>query len=406
MKKTHVITLLAFLLFGYLTAGVSPAGALDNPFISPRGSCDNINGVTAIVSIFVNDPYHSWDFRKDADNTSYSNAYYRLGTAVRWLEDNLRRYGADPHFIWDWMQPYLYSEYTSDRLLSDSDYVYGEIRDHIRDNIDLKRIKEVYNADNVLFIAFYNQDRNDPDGGFAWNWDGDPNGGSATAYEILWITDEDRGVTVSAAGLAHEIMHAFGAEDLYRKTDAIPQAYIDHLTAIGSNDIMFSIDYYTPDSIGETFTDVDAYYMGLLSDCADRRAYNLGQNAHTPYTASSSYLPDGVTFTMYLDINDKDGYLCGVADRNDPDVYQGSLSSGEYYAPAAVLWNSSGRQIRAKITYELDGRESGWNEMVLDPGVNLIYRTFEKPFMGSYGKHEIKWYYNGNYISTFRWRVR
>lgn len=74
-------------------------------------------------------------------------------------------------------------------------------------------------------------------------------------------------------------MHCFGAVDLYAASDYVTQAHVDHLRAIRSNDIMFSIDYRDPDHIGESFSDLDAYYLGLVMYNADQQAYGLRRSS-------------------------------------------------------------------------------------------------------------------------------
>ena len=103
--------------------------------------------------------------------------------------------------------------------------------------------------------------------------------GHEAAYELLWIMDEDNGMTVSAAGLAHEIMHCCGAVDLYEGSGKTTQDYVRHLKKIKSNDIMFHIDYSDPEHIGESFSDTDAYFMGLLNSCRDKNTYGLPGNS-------------------------------------------------------------------------------------------------------------------------------
>ncbi|MBQ3762368.1 MAG: hypothetical protein II875_10235 [Clostridia bacterium] len=281
MKRFAVFFLSAALLIGL----VCPAYAYDNPFVSPRGSCDYIGGTTVLVAIFVNDPYCSWDFSDQADLSSYANIYWRLKTASEWLTRQANRYRAYPNIIWDWYnQPYLYYVYDSDRYICDQSYTYGDLRDFITDRINLPYIKSYYGADNVIFMAYYNSTKTmNIRGNYAWSWDFDPNAKGSYAMEICWIVDEEGDLTISAGSLAHEMMHCFGAPDLYQSSDRISQAYVDHLKNVRSKDIMYYIDYYTPADIGEAFSELDAYYLGLTNSSYDQRRYNLGKSSHILY---------------------------------------------------------------------------------------------------------------------------
>ena len=279
MKKEFPARLLSLLLAVMI---LCPAAAFaGNPFVSPRGSCNSINGTTVIITIFVDDPYHNWDWgTRSEDAVSYFRLRSRLETACNWLTKQAARYGAKAKFYWDWHNlDYLYNWYTSSHNMRDYTYTYSELRDYIRDKIPLQAIKTFYNADNAIFLALYNQDINETARGVSFPLDFSAYADSENAYEILWIMDEDNGLTTSAAGLAHEIMHCCGAVDFYQGSSYTTDAYVKHLTKIRSKDIMFSIDYSDPDHIGESFTDADAYYLGLLSSCPDKKTYGLPDNA-------------------------------------------------------------------------------------------------------------------------------
>ena len=77
---------------------------------------------------------------------------------------------------------------------------------------------------------------------------------------------------------AHEILHCFGAVDLYYASDAVPQAYVDHLESTRAFDLMNRCYFSDYDRVTTAFSDVDAYFVGLLDDCGDARKYGLGPN--------------------------------------------------------------------------------------------------------------------------------
>lgn len=278
MKSRLVLPIALVLSLALLLCSCALA---DNPFVSPRGSCNYIGGTTAIVTIFVDDPFHQWDwFKRSEDADSYFRVRRRLETAANWLMQQVSRYGVRANIIWDWDSgPYLYNWYTSEKDMRDYEYTYSELRKFITGSIQLERIKEYYGADNVLFLALYNQDLNGKSRGVCFSMDYWEYGGGEEAYDLMWIMDEDGGSAVSAAGLAHEMMHAFGAVDLYEGSDYTTAAYLQHLRAINSKDIMYQIDYSTPDSIGEQFSELDAYYLGLRSYSADREKYGLKRSS-------------------------------------------------------------------------------------------------------------------------------
>ena len=81
-----------------------------------------------------------------------------------------------------------------------------------------------------------------------------------------------------ASSMAHEIMHCFGAYDLYYASEAIPQAYVDHCKATGSKDIMYTT--CVGETIPQLFTRLDAYYLGLVDSCDEVTAWGLGKSTY------------------------------------------------------------------------------------------------------------------------------
>ena len=177
MKKAVrllILPLAAALLFLFFARA-------DAPFVSPRGSCDRISGTTAIVTVFVDDPHHNWDFARSGDRESYFRILSRLGTACDWLCRQAKRYGADPVFYWDWHNSeHLYYWYASQSDMRDYRFTYAELRKFITDSVPLETVKEYYRADNVVFLALYNQDINETNGGVSFPWDFSPYAGLPT----------------------------------------------------------------------------------------------------------------------------------------------------------------------------------------------------------------------------------
>ena len=83
----------------------------------------------------------------------------------------------------------------------------------------------------------------------------------------------------SAATFAHEILHCFGAYDLYYASKTIPQAYVDYCKQSNSKDIMYTINLGK--EIRMTFTELCAYYVGLIDTCETVEIWGLGKSTHT-----------------------------------------------------------------------------------------------------------------------------
>jgi hypothetical protein len=72
-------------------------------------------------------------------------------------------------------------------------------------------------------------------------------------------------------------MHCFGAYDLYYASDVISQNYVDHCIATDSMDIMYTVSLGA--EIFQCFTQLDAYYMGLVDSCDEVTTWGLGKSA-------------------------------------------------------------------------------------------------------------------------------
>ena len=92
------------------------------------------------------------------------------------------------------------------------------------------------------------------------------------------FTGPDAG-KVAPFAYAHEILHLFGAPDLYTAGDLITQEYTDHIKAARYPDIMSS--WYDDMTIDQcVLSEVDAYYVGILDHADDVEKYGLGKSSH------------------------------------------------------------------------------------------------------------------------------
>ena len=92
------------------------------------------------------------------------------------------------------------------------------------------------------------------------------------------------------AGIAHEMLHAFGAPDLYcadvyGDNYGVSEELVNYYEEIQSNDLMFTnYDRITGDSyydrISNDFTDLDAYYCGIIDRPAEADEWGLSPSEH------------------------------------------------------------------------------------------------------------------------------
>ena len=246
------------------------------------GSASNFSETTVIVSVFANHGDYSWDLDSDADKKVFNTMYEHLMCAAHWLEEQGNFYSVDTKFYCDWKaNPDLY--YTADNLLSGS----TEQSKFIEANINSDELMQKYNAQNILYMFYYDvPETNTKRSNCLYST---PT--NTVNKEIINIFDrfcyDPTNVLyyyTPAATFAHEILHAFGAPDLYLKNSRIPQEYVDYCNETKSNDIMFTINLGS--SISVFFSDLCAYYVGLKDTCSEVDTWGLGKSERL-YSASN-----------------------------------------------------------------------------------------------------------------------
>jgi len=245
------------------------------------GTCGEIGGRTLLVSIFVNNTRYQWDFEDPDDYKTYSDLYYRLQMAAEWLEFKTSQWGVESEFVWDWYNNKdLYYVANFDAPLDGpTSSRYSEVIWWLKENVDVQALLEKYDADNILFIWCVDTVLEEEENSFAFQFDYSGLTDGQIGYEGMWFNVRHDGFEMGAPTLAHEILHCFGAKDLYYSDDCITQEYVDYVESSGGSDIMYMI-YDNPDCVTEQFTEIDAYYVGLTDYSYDVERFGLGPSPH------------------------------------------------------------------------------------------------------------------------------
>ena len=251
------------------------------------GTCGEMEGTTLLVSVFLNDSGSSWDNSASLKN----DALKYTGMATDWISKSTSSYGCNSKFLYNWNDySDLYYEGTVDADMLDvennPDYVDVTAWRFIDENIDSKALLEKYNADNIGYMFYLNTPKSNKLTSCTRNF----YEGMAYPYEMCFIYMFCEDEKEAPAGIAHEILHTFGAPDLYRAdTDGdnygVSKILVKELERTQSNDIMFTTyDAYTNkayyDHISNDFTDVDAYYVGIIDSCDFVTEWNLKPSQH------------------------------------------------------------------------------------------------------------------------------
>ena len=216
------------------------------------GSSKKLLGKCVFVNIFLSDTESS--FNED-DKQKYID---RLKAAFDILNDNALKYGKSFEPIYN--QPDIMLDFKTDFTIPDSISDYKWARTILNDIIaeyDLEEILAQYDADNVSYLYHINK-KMDP---YALPNDL-PSHSFGTIYYneiavipryVLWDTYETK-----IATYAHEILHLFGAIDLYYPGDLYGYR-VGLAEKIFPHDIMCN-SYYTE------IQDVSAYLIGWLDE--------------------------------------------------------------------------------------------------------------------------------------------
>lgn len=255
----------------------------DYPREWDHGSCKNIADRTVIVSIFLSDRTYSWDEDDENDNSQMQRELDSLAAATDWIGSQVEEYDISTDFVYDWNEnPELKLVLSSDKDICNSEdehLIWGIIED----NLDSNYLLEKYDADNILYMIVQNVPKNWDLDSFTWIYEEDE-----YPYEFTVMYQYRKGARVGAASYAHEILHAFGAHDLYiadeGETYVVTEQYLEHLRASGSMDIMFTVHDANGKSTGMNilgkFTPLDAYYVGIGEEPSEVEEYGLDKSEY------------------------------------------------------------------------------------------------------------------------------
>lgn len=207
------------------------------------GSAGEITDDTVIVSIFADDRNYSWTDSAE-DTAAKEDCLEKLSEATSYLETEIDKYIDDgtegPTFYYDWSQDEELYYATEMDISFTKNVPFKTIRKYIKENIDSEALKKKYEADNIIYFVFSNSDETNDVTSRTLSWGSTI--GSLSEYmqepylpetTLLFYagTFGGRFYVTSSQSYAHEIMHDFGAEDLYRTTDKINKEYVNYCFA-------------------------------------------------------------------------------------------------------------------------------------------------------------------------------
>lgn len=261
--------------------------------IGELGSAVRAEGKTVVVSVFVEDKYTSWQGEDDYAQLQLS--YMKMG--MEWIEQQAQNYGKSMEFICDWNEfPELkYVLETEESLSNFGDIDKGGkdiVWDFINKQVKSAELTERFGAENIAYYVICNSDESCAEPNNAVDGFLHPDFGYDLIYIYTYSCDEE----VSPVTYTHEMLHLFGAPDLYENdlwgmNYGTTQEFVDYCYKNHPNDIMLTTyDHDTGerfyDSIPREVTDVTAYYIGWLSKAPQEALdFGLERSQHDPLRA-------------------------------------------------------------------------------------------------------------------------
>lgn len=247
-----------------------------------RGSADHCSGNVVICTVFVNDKQESWNFSGTEDSAKKENILTCLGIACDYLQTQAENYEVSLNFTYDFEEQDDLSYTCSTDLAHETEDWDMEIWKYIDENIPTDALLEKYDAENILFLTCMNTDENSTAITATRSWYPE----MPYPYEFVSLYYVDSGMVNPPAVYAHEILHCFGAPDLYAADEEynIGDSFVSLVGKTLPNDIMYTCSDmnsgdYVYDRITNEISEVTAYYIGWTdeSEIAEQNGLSKSQ---------------------------------------------------------------------------------------------------------------------------------
>lgn len=229
------------------------------------GSAGLLRGDVLLVSLYIVDNGSTWDAPEMEDVQSY------VRVACEYLEKEAEAYGERVRFFYDVEEhPDLKyrAEYKGYAVEDETGRFTRWLYQWIDDNVPVADLQKRYGTNNVGFLALVADE-----GGAYTNvyYVEDSaryfNESSVLFYYYRYVRAGDREVP---AVYAHEILHQFGAIDLYEESPDFSPENIEYVARTYPDDIMYGdyVENGEPDyeRINLRISPVTAYYLGWLEE--------------------------------------------------------------------------------------------------------------------------------------------
>ena len=262
MNGGKILALAMCLIVTLMSNGAFGEEELGNPRSSyGLGSAKYLEGKNVLYSLFVDTPDAVW---QQADKEV---ALEKLQIATEYIEAAAEEYGVDTELICDWQEhvdlagqadvsfPVRDGENFEDRL--DEEIAYW-----VENTVDYEVLKETHEAEGAALLVFINN----PSVSYAIVFDGTDN----PKESVIMFSKE------APAVYAHEIMHLFGAHDLYEEAEFTSEVctYVRETYPL---EIMYRVTDVQgnsyEDEIVNTLSPITAYHLGWVDEIEEINLY-------------------------------------------------------------------------------------------------------------------------------------
>lgn len=255
------------------------------------GSAQELDGRILVVSVFADDTLSGWDISGDTeDRGMYDNVHSYLGVATDWISESGKKYGKDITFVWDWEKYsdlYYQASFDTDFPQTiDSGESDTKAWEYIESSIDSDALMNKYDADSIVYMMYFDTTYENQVPTCTRNY----YEGMPYPYEICFVFLRDVWGDQSPAIFAHEMLHTFGAPDLYAEDwqFGVTEEYAAYARSIKLNDIMRICDDVQTgesyrDRIVNEITEITAYYIGWTDSSETVDRWHFGRSEHISY---------------------------------------------------------------------------------------------------------------------------
>lgn len=306
------------------------------PFtITPTGSAGYLNGSTVLVSLFIEDPKSAWT---EEDQRLVMS---KMDIANDFLVEEGLTYDKTVHLIYDiYEHPDLAYQVTYSDVIRDDDRSSLQLLDYITDYINTQipsqAIMEQYGVDSIGYMCFLNKS------GVSYTFPYYEDDSDIYYYETCFIFLKCDGDYEPPAVYAHEMLHLFGARDLYatNETDGITKPFVQYIEQQYPNEIMLTTydenQNNVQDHVSNDLTDITAYFIGWLDTIPELEEY---PSIYYEYPASFGDVEDTTgDYSEYSAGDDERGGRWGAD--IDADTSSSSTTEEEYAVDKELDFNN------------------------------------------------------------------